>query len=321
MKAIKNLVMMSALAAAACLASCNNDDEVNVNNGQVHFAAAIGSQALATPQSRASGTAWAAGDHIGIFMVNHGTTTIAEAAANKDYTTATGTTTFTPVTGHEIYYPMDGSAVDFIAYYPHTAGATLTTPLPVTIGTPQTTASQADFDLLWAKAANTAAAGTTGTGYTKESAGAVELKFGHCLSKLTMNCKLDASVGVSTLDDAIVTITGMNTLGTFDLKTSTLSATPNTSEDITPNKLPAPTDAVKYAATYNAIILPCTYPAATVTVQFVIATETFTWDVGAMTFEAGKEYIYEVTITRTGIQVQGTIVNWDPVDKGGVTAE
>ena len=117
MKAIKNLVMLSTFAGAMCFSSCSNDEDVNeVNNGEVRFTAGIGHQAVATPAaSRAADTAWDAGDKIGIFMVKHGETTIAESASNKKFTTATGDGNFTPVTGYEIYYPMDASPVDFIS--------------------------------------------------------------------------------------------------------------------------------------------------------------------------------------------------------------
>lgn len=264
MKAIKNLVMLSTFAGAMCFSSCSNDEDVNeVNNGEVRFTAGIGHQAVATPAaSRAADTAWDAGDKIGIFMVKHGETTIAESASNKKFTTATGDGNFTPVTGYEIYYPMDASPVDFIAYYPHANAVTLDADIPVEIATTQTTASQATCDLLWARAN-----GTSGNGYNKESTSAVALTFGHCLTKITMNCKLDASVGVSNLDAATVTIKGMNARNTFDLKTGTLG-TPAKPTAITPRKLAAPV--ATYAATYDAIILPATYAADVVDRKSVV---------------------------------------------------
>ncbi|WP_294559119.1 fimbrillin family protein [uncultured Bacteroides sp.] len=315
MKAIQKVMMLSALVSAMCFSSCSSDEEMNVvSNGEVRFAAGIGQQAVATQSvTRAAGTTWEAGDKIGIFMVRHGETTIAESASNKKFTTATGDGNFTPVIGQEIYYPMDVSPVDFIAYYPHADNATLDTDLPVTIATAQTTASQATCDLLWA-----CANGTSGNGYNKESTSAVALTFGHCLTKITMNCKLDASVGVSNLDAATVTIKGMNARNTFDLKTGTLG-TPAKPTAITPRKLAAPV--ATYAATYDAIILPATYTADVVSVDFGIGNETFTWDVKATTFKPGTEYIYEVTIRRTGVTAEGTITPWSPVTKDPVTAE
>lgn len=42
MKAIKNLMMLSALAGAMCFSSCSNDEEVNAGNDEVRFTAGIG---------------------------------------------------------------------------------------------------------------------------------------------------------------------------------------------------------------------------------------------------------------------------------------
>lgn len=316
MNVMKNLVTMCALASAVCLASCSNDDEMNVNNdGQARFTAAIGNEAVvATPGTRASGTAWGPNDNIGIFMVNHGMETIAEKCSNRQFRTTTGNGNFSPVMGQEIYYPMDNSAVDFISYYPHTDGAALDTPFPVTIGTAQTDATQPGFDLMWAKATN------SGKGYNKLLNAIVAFTFGHCLSKLTMNCTLDASVGADNLDDAQVTIHSMNTVSTFDLRTGKQNGTPGTPADITPRKLATPTEG--FDATYDAIILPAGYDDGAVTVDFGIGSDTYTWNVDAVTFEAGNEYIYEVEITRLGVKVTGTIVGWNPVThQGPVYAE
>lgn len=316
MNVMKNLMTMCALASAVCLVSCSNDDEMNVNNdGQARFTAAIGNEAVvATPGTRASGTTWGPNDDIGIFMVNHGTENIAEKCSNRQFRTTPGNGNFSPVMGQEIYYPMDNSAVDFISYYPYTDGAALDIPFPVTIGTAQTDATQPGFDLMWAKATNDG-----GKGYHKEPNTTVAFTFGHCLSKLTMNCTLDASVGAANLDGAKVTIHGMNTVSTFDLKTGKQNGTPESPADITPRKLAIPT--ANFDATYDAIILPTGYSAGAVTVDFEINSEIYTWNVKAMTFEAGNEYIYEVKITRTGVKATGTIVEWNPVPQGPVYAE
>lgn len=316
MNVMRNLMTMCALASAVCLVSCSNDDEMNVNNdGQVRFTATIGDEAVvATPGTRASGTTWGPSDDIGIFMVHHGTENIAEKSSNRQFRITTGKGNFSPVMGQEIYYPMDNSAVDFISYYPYTDGAALDKPFTVTIGTTQTDASQPGFDLMWAKATNDG-----GKGYSKEQDATVAFTFGHCLSKLTMNCTLDASVGAANLDGAKVTIHGMNTASTFDLKTGKQNGTPGTSADITPRKLATP--AANFDATYDAIILPADYSAGAVTVDFEINSEIYTWNVDAMTFEAGNEYIYEVKITRSGVKATGTIKEWNPVTQGPVTAE
>lgn len=317
MKLKKTILLMSALAAAALITSCTNDnDEVNVNDGSVRFTAGIGKEAVATPTTRAAGTVWAAGDEIGIFMVAHATTDVAERAANRKYTTPAGDGNFSTDAAHMIYYPMDNSPVDFIAYYPHRDGASLDDGFAVTVATTQTAASQAATDLLWARADN------SGTGYRKTDAGTPALGFAHCLAKLTMNCKVDGSVGdPSLLDAATVTIHGMNTSGTFDLKTGKPAAdpAPGAPADITPRRLPA-TPAGFHGA-YDAIILPGAYAAAALTVDFSLGRETFTWDVEAIDFTPGHEYIYTVTITRTGVTATATIKPWTEEVKDPVTAE
>lgn len=313
MKTKKTILILSALAVALCLGSCDKNEEAIVDNGEVRFTAGIGKEAVATPQSRASGTEWGPGDDIGIFMVTHGNTDIAESAENKKYTTATGNGNFAAVLGHEIYYPMDNAKVDFIAYYPHKEGAALGIPLDVVIATNQTSDTQADTDLMWAKADN------SGPGYAKDAAIPVALDFSHRLSKLTMNCKLDVSMGSATLDGATVTIHGMNTKQTFNLATGTLTGTPGTPVSITPRKLSnAPAGC---AAAYDAIILPGEYFLGALSVDFTIGAETFTWYINNITFDPGNEYIYEVTIKRTGVSATGTISPWTKNFKDPVTAE
>ena len=312
MKTKKTIVMLSALAAALCLGSCDKNEEASVDNGAVRFTAGIGKEAVATPQTRASGTTWDPDDEIGIFMVTHGNTYIAEAAENKQFSTTDGSKNFTPTSGNNIYYPMDNSRVDFIAYYPYKDGAKLAIAFPVEIATTQTTDSQADTDLMWAKADN------SGPGYAKGAA-PVALDFSHRLSKLTMNCKLDVSMGSATLNGATVTIHGMNTVQTFNLATGTLTGTPGTPRSITPRKLSrVPADC---AGAYDAIILPGEYFLGVLSVDFTIGAETFTWYIEDITFDPGNEYIYEVTIKRTGVSATGEISPWTENVKDPVTAE
>lgn len=242
-------------------------------------------------------------------MVRHGAVDVEADAGNKKFITVGGNDVFTPTTGNEIYYPMDNSIkVDFIAYYPYKENVSFDAALSVTIATDQTTTdAQAGCDLMWAKADK------NGNGYTKDADAAtpVAFTFGHCLAKLTMNCTVDASVG-ATLDNATVTISGMNTQSTFDLKTATLGA-PENEQAIIPRKLATPN--TNFDATYDAIILPGSYGANKLSVTFGINGEDFIWQVDAIEFEPGKEYIYEVTIRRKGVSATGTIKAWDPVTK------
>lgn len=313
------LVTMGALVCAVMMSSCsvNDDIEYNNDNGAVRFTAGIAQ--VATPQgapvTKAAGTTWANGDAIGIFMAAHGGTTNV-LAENKKYTT-TGSSSFTPASGEEIFYPQAG-AVDFIAYYPWKTGYTLGTAINVEINTTQTTENQPTFDLLRAKADN------SGNGYNKGDA--VALTFDHMLARIEMTIVKPSTINPNNtgLTDAdltgmTVTVTGMNTTNTFDLSAGTWGLIPDAEADITPRTI---TD----AEAYDAIILPGSYAAGDVTVEFTIKPntpdeETFVWTLPVTNFAGGNEYPYDVTITRTGVQATGTIRPWTNNNRQPGTAE
>lgn len=302
MKRNKLQSMVITFAGVLALASCANDDNQENSPRAIQFTGGIGEQAVATPQGRASEATWGNDDAIGIFMVAHGQTSIAENAVNKQFTTG-GNGTFTPVPGDEIYFPVDGThKVDFIAYYPYKAGVVLDGNIDVNTADQS---KQATFDLLWAKADN------NGAGYNKETPATVPLAFEHKLAKLAMNCKTDPNVGVSSLDGMTVVVKGMNTKTTFTVKDGTLG-TSATAADMTARKIAT---ADGYLASLDAIILPGSYQAGVVTVEFTLNNETYTWNVGAAEFTAGNAYVYEVILSRTGVKVTGTIKPWNTIDK------
>lgn len=289
--------------AAVAFTSCNVNDEIDDGNEPVRFTAGIDQQAVANAPAgtRAAGTTWG-NDAIGIFMTESGTTHY----ANSKYTT-TGDGKFTAAAGSEMYYPMSGNTVTFTAYYPYESGAALGAPIDVEIETTQTTGNQPAFDLLYSSGA---------TGSKATAASPVALDFKHQLSKIVMNTTADASVG-SALAGMTVTIKGMNTKNTFNLATGALGATSNTPAPITPRTV---TDGTQY----DAIIMPGSYSAGDVTVDFTVGSETFTWTLPATTFAPGNEYTYTVTLKRTGVQVTGTITAWitgGANDRGNVDAE
>ena len=96
------------------LAACTNDDE-NLNNGSV--TAVINAEISDAVSTRASGTAWAERDEIGISESRFGYT-------NVPYRWESGK--FTP-TGTTIIFFQDDDPTTFSAYYPYDAdGGTLT---------------------------------------------------------------------------------------------------------------------------------------------------------------------------------------------------
>ena len=114
MKGNKQSILM--VAALLLLAGCSNDNEgaaTPEGDGRVALEVSSGIE------SRAYDNKWESDDAIGIYMLKTGTATISEGAENRRYFTADGGSAFTATTEQTIYFPLDGSKVDFIAYYPY----------------------------------------------------------------------------------------------------------------------------------------------------------------------------------------------------------
>jgi hypothetical protein len=117
-----------------------------------------------------------------------------------------------------------------------------------------------------------------------------------------MNTMPGIGLTANDLKKLTVTVKGLKTKATFNLSTKALSNIID-KVNIEANEL---TEGEKY----DAIIIPQTISQDEVTVEFEIDTEVFVWKVPASTFAAGTEYIYNVTISRTGVTVTGVIHPW-----------
>jgi len=300
----QTLLGLAILAASVAMVSCSVDDPIADNSMAVKFTSGI----TATPQVRSTidGTGnslWDLNDPIGIYMVNNGTTTVAEGAENIRYTAvqAGATTTFNPG-GTAIYYPVnETNKVSFIAYHPHNA-AVANYVYPVNLATQS---SQTGIDLMYAAANN------GGAGYDKAYNAAINFTFGHKLAKLVMNI---SKVGL-TDNITAVSITGMNTKANFDLTGVDGLTGEGTPQAITPATITAETK-------YEAILLPATLGTGH-TVEFTAGGNTYVWKMSEdiAKLEAGRIYTYDVTITRYAVNVSGSITKWEVGSAGNGTAE
>lgn len=297
----KNTYFSVILATMVAMVSCDKNNDVENETLEVKFSSGI----TATPQPRVATTdagisTWNVNDPIGIYMVAKGTTEIAESVANIPYkaTTAAASTTFLPSGATTIYYPVNEPAkVDFIAYHPHSATvADWVYPVDVSEQDPQT-----DIDLMYARATN------SNTGYDKRS-GSVDFKFSHELVKLII--KLEKSDGVTGAVSG-VEIHGMHTTANFDLE----GEDGLTDKDHLAAIIPFTATA---GSKYEAILLPTDDDLrASHYMTFKIGAgttgETYTW---AMSndidggLEAGKIYIFTVTLTKYAVEAEGSINKW-----------
>lgn len=298
------------IAICAVIVSCEKDNSPVNYDGAVRFtsggATATQTRVAIDPQDK---SVWEKGDPVGIYMVKHGTSDVLENAENMKYTASEAglSTSFAPAV-QAIYYPLDEmEKVDFIAYHPYRATVSgFVYPVDVS-----NQASQTGIDLMWA------AADKQGAGYSKEDGRnntLVDLAFSHQLAKLRMNVTKDPNV----LGEIVkVSINGMNTTASFDLKGSgglTAMGDAKSFEVCT----------VTAGSVYEAILLPVGPLDATHTVTFTTDKgEDYTWSMYKQIAELkpGNIYTYDITVAKYVIEVTGNINSWTVGATGTGNAE
>ena len=183
------------------LGSCSSDETLATERTDITFETGVA--------QRVMNTTWDAGDKIGVFMVKNGTgldaSGIVGGGDNVAYTTTTGNGTFTPTAG-ELKFPADGSAVDFIAYYPYTGSLdNYTYAVDLTDQRRPST-----IDLLYANDAK---------GFS-QSSNIVRLNFRHQLVRVELTIK---SADNKQLTGVKVALNDQPLRATFDLNTGTFS--------------------------------------------------------------------------------------------------
>lgn len=292
------------MAAALILtAGCTNDNEGTdaPADGRVALQVTGGIHV----QTRAHDTEWDKNDQIGIYMFAAGSTTALEGVENIPYKTESGTAAFAP-SGTVIYFPTDGSNVDFRAWYPYEDVAEKWT------ADLTDQSSQAALDLMTADAkSNTEPGGTT---YNKNQP-VVKLNFNHRLTKLVLNITGGNGIGADELAGLKVEITrqwktalyapDIDGLG-FEEASATIALL--TKAD---------------GKSAEAILFPddLTHKALTVGRQLVFTLttgEVFHWDIpDTKSFNAGEKNIYTISINRTGLDVTASISDWNQGNGGG----
>ena len=208
----KAMPIAAAIAIAATsllLASCDKESEDAGSNTPVPARITSVIDGMST---RASGTAWAPGDRIGITATKADGTLLLD---NAPYITTHGNGTFTPE-GDEFYF-QDGDDVTFTAYYPFTKNSEIANDGKIVFLTSgseiQKPENQPKIDYMFATA--------TGSSATPD----LKLKFRHCMSRFVL--RFLPGTGVSSLDDISYELTGVKTGGTFNTLTGEADVTGN----------------------------------------------------------------------------------------------
>ena len=286
MKTIKQLCFLVALCF---LTGCSKEETNNLRGDllAVQFQSAYIAHTIQT-RTTDGGNQWEADDQIGIFMKEAGDPLFSAIESNRKYKTDAEGNFTSDGEGQALYWPQDGAAVDFIAYYPYQAN--LSTPYTYKVDVSDQR-NPAAIDLLYSNNA-------TGKSKSKE---AVVLTFNHQLTKVTMTLTKGKGVSDADLNAMTVALTNMPTTADFSLANGTLSKKSNT-VDITPEKV---------GQNYEAILIPKA-AGANGKMTFKLRDETFSYTI-TDALEAGKQYNYTVTVTRKEVKVQtGEISDWKP---------
>lgn len=272
-------------AAVISLAACNNEDTYVDEPVAAQISATIGKGDV----SRASETSWAPGDKIGI--------TMDDRYVNMQYTTTAGDGVFT---GTTMYFRNKREPVTLKAYYPF-AGTEGTAPVleASTTSGNQTPGGQTGFDYLYASKENV-------TGSNPD----VKLEFSHKMSKLTLTFK--NGVGAGGVRIVSYEISGLVLDGTFDTATGVCAAKAYANAQPLSIDVTGDTDGKQLP---SLILFP--QSTANKTVTLTITDSDGQYYSCNLSFEnnsivAGNNYLYTVTVNKTGLTVSGSsITDWN----------
>ena len=291
-----------ALAALAlALAACTNDNEVT-DNGPV--AAVINAEISDAVATRASGTAWAKRDEIGISESRFGYANVLYRWENEKFTPA-GT----------IIFFQDDDPTTFSAYYPYDAdGGTLTA---TTDATAQQ--NQPAIDFLYATGA-TASTHNPEVNFTDDTdEGGTDCSFHHCMSQITLTFKEGSGVDFSTIQPTIkptsYTLSGLVLAGSFETTTGTAKTDENAqTADLTME--------LNGVLTSSVILFPQSTASIGLSVYYNSQPYTATLTIPEGALKAGNNYTYTVTVRNKDLSISSaTISDWNPVNGGNVNAD
>lgn len=300
MKTLYSLALccMSAVIATSCSSDAEEEQlsnalvpvEISANIGQI---------------TRAYNSSWEAGDQIGLFVTNN-----VDGNAYKDYTNypyeTTGDINFSPIAGSDpVYYPSDGSKIDFQGYYPYSATLSGTT---FTVADWSNQSAQKDLDLL-------IAAKESGHSMA-ESERAVQLTFRHQFSKLIFNIvpnSEESQLSAADLAGMAVKAAGMNVALNCDVLTGVQTQGSAVATAITFNTMADGSQS-------TAIICPDfnTNTEARKLTFTLSSGRTFSWTIPSGTkFESGKSYTWSLSLKGDGLvsaTLTAVIEDWDNQD-------
>ena len=283
--------LFTLMAAVAAMVSCSNNVE-NVPTTPETEKLPIN---ISTTLTRATDSAFEAGDKVGIFVVNE-PNALAASGNHVDNMGFTYSTKWTP--DAPIYWLDQTTKADFYCYYPYAEGVNTAAHAFAAKADQSTLANYKASEFLWGKVA--------GVAPTEE---AVNITTNHTFSNALVILKpgdgfTEASLAAAT---KLVKICGVKTNATINLATGMANATGNATE-VTP---------YLENGQYRALIVPQTTAEGALIVVTVDGVD-YTLS-RSMTFKANKQHKFTVTLNKVSNGVNVGIGGWetDEEDYGG----
>ncbi len=283
---------LALLSAALLMAGCSSDDVVQTDNTD-----RVALRVTSGISTRAANNTWTADDAIGIYMLNSESV---DTYANIKYTTQSGGTDgkFFPAAATDtIYLPVDGSKRDFIAYYPYSSSLTTDNTTYTIDLSNQNDQEAIDF---------MAAAVVKDKSRTDNAASFV---FSHKLAKIAVTIQPGAGLVDDDLANMTVSLTNQPLQGTYNVTVDGGEVTPSSTA----------TGAIALlTATDGKSAEGIVFPSADFSdMSLTFETQNmgkYSWPLSdssnAEKFEAGKKYLYTITVNRTELEVTATITDW-----------
>ncbi len=271
------------IAVAAALISCNKENTTELGTEPV---AAQFTNGVIT---RASGTEWAQGDKVGIYMFTTSTTTPYGNNSNVEYynsAEAGSTATFkVQEVAQTIYYPLDGTNVDFVAYYPFSDSKVGAEDYIYEVDV-NDQSDKPSIDLLISNNLTDKAVNTS----------ALEFNFYHALAQL--NVVVKSGEGTPSLYGLELTVKGLINSAEYKITSDNIDFGSTAATDLT-------------ILDQEAIVIP-----QTAAISFVVTTTDnttgFETSSSSVKFEQGKITTITLTLNRTSVNFEGdaTITDW-----------
>ena len=196
---MRKLYYLSLIILIALFACNKEDGQLDLQSVPVNFKTTVFEEV----KTRVIGVNWESGDKIGVFAIKNGST-LNEGSIVDNYDNLSFSTTGNGEFYHDgqpIYFPEDGSAIDFISYYPYKSDI-------ISFNYPIDIAEQVDFMYSnnLKNASNTNASNN--------------LDFHRVMSKVSLTIR---PLGDGSLEDLTVEVNGLKTKAFFSLASGELT--------------------------------------------------------------------------------------------------